>query len=102
MSTKLSGWTSAAGPARRREGRLQGRLGEEVEDVHQDQLLMLFLVRKAEVDEIGEVRRIPGQQRRHAGVHVRTVGDDVGERRTGQQAALGPRLTGGRAPHSRN
>ncbi len=73
-------------------GRLQGRLGEEVQDVHQDQLLMLLLMGEAEVEELGEIARAVGQEPAHGLVDMRPVGDHVVERGPGEQAALGPGL----------
>ena len=61
-------------------------------DVGQDQLLVLLLVLQAEDDERLDVlvagpRR---NERMHALVDVGAVGLDVGERRPGDEAALGP------------
>ena len=72
-------------------GRRQGRDGEQVEDVHQDQFLMLFLVREPKHDEVAHRR---GQRRRqqphHGGVDIGAIAEDLADRRARQQSARGP------------
>ena len=80
--------------ARRRIGRRQRRLGEQVQDVHQDQFLMLLFMRQAQVDQGREIRPLIHQQAAHGGVHVRPIGDHVVQRRSGQQPAFRSRLPG--------
>ena len=78
--------------ARWREGRREGRLGEEVQDVHQHQLLVLLLMRQTQVQQVGEVARAVGQQLRHRGVHMGAIGQHICGRGPGYQAPRGARL----------
>ena len=69
-----------------RGGRVQR---EQMLDVHQDQLLVLFLMVEAQLDEFGGlVRKLAAQQRAHRVVDVGAVVADFGDGRTSDLAAL--------------
>ncbi len=77
--------------------RIAGHLREQVQNVHQDQFLMLLLMRQAEIDQGGDVGPLgqgPLQQGGHGGVHMAAIGPHLAERRAGDQAAGRPRAAG--------
>ena len=67
----------------RRIGGLQRRLGEEVEDIHQDQFLMLLLMRQAKIQQLGEAFTASVEQHRHRIIDVGAIGEDLREGRAG-------------------
>ncbi len=76
--------------------RRAGHLGEQVEHVHQDQLLMLLFMRQAQIEQGQELCVLAGwafQQRGHGRVHMAAIGAHLGQGRAGDQAAGGTRMT---------
>src|SRR5690242_6297125 len=67
-------------------------------DVHEDQLLMLFLVIDAELDErrgIGPGYGIErAHERRHRPIDMGAIALDLGDARTRDQSSLRPRMAG--------
>ena len=84
--------------------RQQGIAREQVLDVHQQELLVLLLVLDAQLDQRTDRRIGAGpsvadgsgaiQELGHGGVHVAPVGGHLVDARSGDQAALGPRVLG--------
>ena len=73
--------------------RAQGIPGEDVLDVHEQQLLMLLLVMEPQGDQLGKpwLARI-SQQGLHGAVDVGAIARDLLDARAREQAALGPRM----------
>ena len=74
-------------------GRVQRRTGHQVQQVHQEQLLMLLVVVQAQLEKIAlkTARRARCQPGGHAAVDLAPIGQDLVHRRTGDQAAPGAR-----------
>ena len=70
--------------------------GQHVLYVHQQQFLMLLLMIEPELDQLaGRGPGIDGkrvEQPAHRPVHMGAIGDDLGDLRPGQQAAVGTRM----------
>ncbi len=76
-------------------GRPEGIHGEQAEDVHQHQFLVLLLVRQTQFDQgAGGGVQVQAQQPRHARVHVLAIGQDLRHRRPRQQPPRRPRMPG--------
>ena len=72
-------------PVRQHRG-CQGVLGERVQHVGQQQLLVLLLMLQAELHEACRGVREVVQQTQHRGVDMRTIGGDLGDGGPRQQA----------------
>ena len=89
-----AGMRGGGDDGRVRVGRREGMTRQQMEGVHQDQLLVLLLVVDAELDQVELLGgRVGIEQSVHRLVDVVAVVDDPLVGWPGQQAALGPRLT---------
>src|SRR5258706_6938599 len=75
-------------------GRLQRRLAEKVQHIHQQQFLVLLLMRQSQIQQrLGFGRQAGPEERADVIVNVLPVSQNLAERRAGKKPPPRPRLT---------
>jgi len=92
----LCGFRFGGHRLRRVVGRMHRIARQQVLDVGQQQLLVLLLVLQAQLHQRAQRRVVGqrGQQAQHACIHIRPIGQHLGQRRAREQPALWPRVAG--------